>query len=1602
MKHSPKPLFIVFITCISLFFGCGSSDEKDSFSSVKSLYVDYLNSYTSGIVSCKSDIKVRFARKVEEAQAGEKAKDGLFDFEPSIAGQAFWEDAYTLVFKPDHLLKDGAKYKAKIKLDRLFDTPDEKKEFRFTFQIMKQNYEVQYEGIRLYNQHDLSKVKLTGFLQTADFAENSNVEKILTAQQNGKNRSIVWDHGLSMNRHGFTIEQVERKEIEDKVHLKWTGKPINLDVNNESYVTIPSLDDYSILSANLVRGEESYISVLFTDPVLENQVFNGLVQINDSGVSSRLVVNLNEVKVFPGSKLTGDIKLRILKDIKNAAGYKLKDDYETIIELTQQKPEVRIAHNQKGVIMPGSEGLIMPFEAISLKAVDVTVVRIFADNVLQYLQVNNLGDDYQLNRVGRPVARKTIPLNTSGVVNLHDWNRYTLDLSDIMKAEPGAIYQIKLSFKKAHSLFYCGTEAGLIEEEESTEENWNGSQTSYEYDDYDDYDYYDDYDWQERENPCNSSYYRNKYVTKILLSSDLGLIAKKSDKGNLHVFVSNLLDTKPQGKVTVEVYDFQQQLIANGITSSEGKVEIPVNGVAFALIAKKDSQVGYLKLVDGNVLSVSNFDVSGQTIKEGIKGFLYGERGVWRPGDTLHLTFILEDKNKTLPKGHPVVLEIFNPKGQLAFRKVNSSEVGDMYSFKMNTATDALTGNWQAKVKVGGSEFKKTLKIETVKPNRLKLDLKFGRDRFSVLDKEIAGNLNIRWLHGAKGQNLRAMFEMVLSPVKTTFKSFPNHTFDDPSKEYYAESQVVFDGRVDAEGYARVNLKIEAPENAPGALNAVFKGKAFEEGGDFSIDQFNIPFYPYSSFVGIKIPQGDKRGVLVTGEDHVIDIASVDANGNLVGRQGIKVEVYKLDWRWWWNNSYEDLSNYVGRSYHKPVTENYINTVSGKGSYTLRIDQPEWGRYYIKVTDPVSGHAAGGIAFVDWPGWAGNKKGDLAGASMLDFSADKEEYKVGEKIKLTIPSSPGGRALVSLETGSRILQTFWVDTEAGNTKVEFEATNNMTPNVYANIALIQPHANTLNDLPIRMYGIKSLGVVDPETRLQPVVKLPQELRPEEIFTVSVNEQNGKAMAYTIAVVEEGLLDITRFKTPDPWQSFYAREALGIKTWDIYNDVMGAYGGNLERLLAIGGDNELKPADEKEVNRFKPVVKHLGPFYLEAGKSASNKISMPQYIGAVRTMVVASGNGAYGFAEQSTPVKQPLMVLATLPRVAGPGEDIVLPVNVFTMNPQLKQVKIEVKSSGKLKVVNATQKTINFDKPGDQVVYFSLKADEALGNGKVIVTAVSGNVKATYDVEMNIRAANPMFLDIADKLLTAQKKHVFDYNPLGIAGTNDGVIELSSMPPLNLEQRLQYLIQYPHGCVEQTTSAVFAQLYLEKLMKLDDKRKVEVEKNINAAISSLKAFQVSSGGFAYWPGNESADPWGSNYAGHFLLEAKNKGYMVSEGLMAAWITYQQQQADQWSPQSTYVNDELIQAYRLHTLALAGKPAMGAMNRMKERNLSAASQWRLALAYASAGHSKEAEKIVENLSTEVREYRELSYTYGSQQRDEAMILETLSMIGKKEQA
>src|SRR6185437_2055174 len=406
---------------------------------------------------------------------------------------------------------------------------------------------------------------------------------------------------------------------------------------------------------------------------------------------------------------------------------------------------------------------------------------------------------------------------------------------------------------------------------------------------------------------------------------------------------------------------------------------------------------------------------------------------------------------------------------------------------------------------------------------------------------------------------------------------------------------------------------------------------------------------------------------------------------------------------------------------------------------------------------------------------------------------------------------------------------------------------------FVNVTLLQRHAQTVNDLPIRMYGVIALKVDDPATILKPVISMPDKIRPETRSAITVSEASGKAMTYTIAIVDEGLLDITNYKTPNPHETFYAREALGVKTWDLFDYVIGAYGGGLERILSIGGDGTAGTNRNVSVNRFKPVVKFMGPFHLDAGDKQTHSFTLPQYIGSVKVMVIAGHEGSYGFVDKYVAVKKPLMILATLPRILGPSEKVRLPVTVFAMENNIKTVSLQVQSNTFSNLQGNDKKSVTFTKTGDQLVTFDLDVKDFVGVGKVKITAKSGRETAVYDVELNVRNPNPPITKILEKELKPGETWNTTYAPIGINGTNKASLEVASIPPLNLSKRLDYLIEYPYGCVEQTTSSAFPQLYLNQLIDLSPRQQAETERNIKLTINRLNGFQVNGGGLTYWPG-----------------------------------------------------------------------------------------------------------------------------------------------------
>lgn len=1616
---SATGLFLLIMMTVGLY-SC-TRTQKDIIPSAD--YAPYVNAYTGGVISQNSTIRIELTHDQPMVDMNNELKSNPFSFSPSLKGKAYWVSNNTIEFVPEEgALKPGTLYEGTFRLGDFIEVDKKLKEFNFSFRVQERNFTLQLESLPITATRP-NEINIKGEIRFSDVVKKEEVEKMLTASDGKKSYPVEVTATDNHTRYLFSIRQIPREADDYPLTITANGNAAGIDRKQSEEVLIPAKDCFRFMSAERIDQPENGIEIVFSAPLSTTQDLKGLIEIPEIS-SSIFQISENRVFIYFEANTQNKLTLNIHEGVKDCQGKALGTSHTISFSEVSLKPQVEMSTT--AAILPDSKSLIIPFRAVNLYAVDLSVIRIFENNVLMFMQTNSLASANELRRSGRLVYKKTLWLAKDASKDIHHWGDYSIDLAGLIHQEPGAIYRVILSFRQEYSAYPCGggenqdmkfadssTSDGLTKVSgsvlsEEDEAIWNTPEAYY---------YYNGgtmdwsvYRWTERDNPCHPSYYMDsdRAAACNVFASNLGMIVKRNSLNKLWIAVSNILDTKPIGKAQVTAYNFQLQPIGKGETNGEGFVEITPNGVPFIIVAESDKQKAYVRVVDGEEQSVSRFDVGGKDIQKGLKGFIYGERGVWRPGDTLHISFILEDREKRIPDKHPVALEIYNPRGQFYTKMISTQGMNGFYTFDVPTQATDPTGLWNAYIKVGGTTFHKGLRIETIKPNRLKINLALPKV-LQATDKNFYAPLTSTWLTGATASKLKAKVEMSLSKVNTQFKNYGQYIFNNPATDFTTIKTDIFDGTLDAEGKASVTLKVPTATEAPGMLNATFTTRVFEPGGDASIYTQTIPFSPFTSYVGINLNQ-PKGKYIETDKDHVFDIVTVNTQGQLVNSSNLEYKIYRIGWSWWWENSGESFGTYINNSSITPVASGNLQTRGGKASFKFRIDYPSWGRYLVYVKDKESGHATGGTVYVDWPEWRGrSSKTDPSGIKMLAFSLNKDSYEIGETATAIIPAAAGGRALVSIENGSTVLRQEWIEvSNGGDTKYTFKITPEMTPNVYLHISLLQPHAQTVNDLPIRMYGVVPVFVTNSQTVLQPQIQMPEVLRPETNFNVTVSEKTGKPMTYTLAIVDDGLLDLTNFKTPDPWNDFYSREALGIRTWDMYDNVLGASAGSYSSLFSTGGDATLKPADAK-ANRFKPVVKFIGPFYLGKGKSQTHTLKLPMYVGSVRAMVVAGQEGAYGNAEKTAFVRTPLMMLSTLPRVLSIQEEITVPVNIFAMENQVKNVTVSLQASGGgVQIVGANQQSLKFSQPGDQLVFFTLKTGSKTGKATIHLTANGGGQQTKETIEIEVRNPNPVVTLRNSQWVEAGQSKELSYNLSSSSANNQIKLEVSRIPSVDISRRFDFLYNYQHHCTEQLTSKALPLLFVGQFKTIDKIEAEKIKTNLQEAIRQIYGRQLPNGGFVYWPGNAVADEWISSYAGMFLTLAQEKGYAVHSNVLNKWKRFQRAAAQNWRmPQDAsgwqQWQSELQQAFRLYTLALAGAPEYGAMNRMKEQaGLSIQAKWRLAATYALTGKMKPAEELVYNAETTVSPYSSMNQIYGSSDRDEAMILETLILMNRERDA
>lgn len=1573
-------LFLIFL--IVMFFSHCSKREKDDLA-YQLETAKMVSQVTSGVISANDPILVRFvAEVVEDNLVGVAMQKQVFEFEPSIDGVAEWEDRRTLKFTPNGKLPLRAEYSGELDLATLL--PQHKdgdlQPLPFQFSVAGREINTISADFELLNPNDPSRLVYKGEVL---FTEEIDIEIVNRASSiilDRRNVEISWARGTGDSHFRFESGMIVRDTKEKTVFFKLDKSPLEISQDYEKEAKLSPLSDLTVTSLKKVDlGQQPAIEIKFSDELDPDQDITGLVTF-DPPMETRLSKSGQTITVQGDFNYGESYTIAIHAGIRSKWGTTIIRQLTNTLEFEDLKPAIKFSSD--GVFLPTVNNRTIRFQTLNLRTVHIEIKKVFESNLGQFLQTERLGgksernesfNDYYVERVGVVVAKDTLEI---GEIR-NTWLQHELDLKQLIQPDEQGLHLIKLRFDRNSMVYNLDDQSDPSRRRRYYGEN-----------------YYT--------NPNSHGYlYRYGQIYKPVIISDIGLTYKQGHQQQI-VYASNIKDATPLGGVSVNLRTYQNQIIQSKTTDGQGRAIFDASaGDIFYVEAERDGQHSLIKLNEMS-WNLSTFDTGGETVQPGAtRAFIYTDRGVYRPGDTVYLSVIARNDDDTFPENHPVTLKIFNPKNQLVDEQINRESKDGFYNFQIETSPSDLTGNWRAQVIAGSRKFDHPLKIETVVPFRLKVNIDPVKDRLAWNDKVLNLIVNSIYLFGNPASNLNAEVEVSLDASTKRFSKFDHFEFSNKQIEFKPIKQIIFKGKLNSSGEATVSWSLPDLSQSPSAINANVKATVFEKGGRPNFNFKRIPIDPFEHYVGIQIPEFD-YGYTQVGSAMDVPVVLVDPLGNPASGRNLNYRIYRNDSYWWWEyDSHSDFRfKFKSNTHTELIAEG--NLISQHNAVNLQFTPEDRGEYLVEVTDGVNGHTA---AFFFRAYYWGSAPVSVDDAGELVLKSDKDKYAPGDIATVSFPTPKDGRILVSVEKASNIMESYWQNPnpEDFETSLDIPITDEMLPNVYVSVSIIQPQSQTENDRPIRMYGVVPLLVEEESTRETLIIDMAESLKPKELFDIDISTSDESQTQFTVAVVDEGLLDLTNFQTPDPWQSFFAKQSLNVNSYDLFSYIIGINKGDVFKVFSIGGDLAARyrtsQMEDEKAKRFEPVAMFQGPLSTDENGRVTVQFEMPDYIGSVRVMVLSAKGNKYGHADKTVPVKTDLMVLPSLPRSLGVGDQIVVPVTVFAMRDSIGTVTVSLNTEGPVTTTGVSSKAIQFNEQGEEDVFFDLIANMATGIATINITAQGQDISSEFQTELDIRTSSPRLYESEEKEVARGSTISFTIPDKGIPGTNNASISIRRRPKMNFANRLQWLIRYPYGCIEQTTSAVFPQLYLKTILAENLTSGDEIDFYINEGIKRLRKFQLPSGVFTYWPGNTNPSSWGTNYAGHFLIEAKNLGYSVPMGLLENWLRYQKSQA-------LVTRDNLLtRVYRVYLLALSGEPAIGPMNLLKENNLKDmkdVEKWLLASAYQLAGIERTANQILRETGKTVSDYNEFGGTYGSGWRDRAVILDQLITFKRMDEA
>jgi len=1121
-----------------------------------------------------------------------------------------------------------------------------------------------------------------------------------------------------------------------------------------------------------------------------------------------------------------------------------------------------------------------------------------------------------------------------------------------------------------------------------------------------------------------AGHYNYSNPATLFTLSDIGVSAHRYHN-RLDIFTQSLENGGAQQGVEVALLDEKGQTLAQAASDAQGHVQLENSQQAALLLARKDGQTTLLDL-KLPALDLAEFAIAGAP-GYSKQFFMFGPRDLYRPGETVILNGLLRDSDgKTLPD-QPVKLEVVKPDGQVLRTVVSQPENG-LYRFTYPLDSGAPTGMWHIRANTGDNQPRMwDFHVEDFMPERMALNLSAQKTPLAP-SEEVTFSVVGYYLYGAPANGNTLQGQLFLRPQREAVQALPGFQFGDIAEENLSRSLDEVQLTLDENGRGDVSANSQWQE-AHSPLQVILQASLLESGGRPVTRRAEQAIWPADTLPGIR-PQFASKAVydyrtdatvnqpiVDEGGNAAFDIVYADAQGNKKAASGLQVRLIRERRDYYWN--WSESEGWQSQFDQKDLVEGE-QTLDLSADETGKVSFPvDWGSYRLEVKAP--NDAISSVRF--WAGYSWQDNSDGSGAARPDrvtLKLDKPTYRPGDTIKLHVaaPVAGKGYAMVESSDGPLWWQEIDVPAEGLDLSIPVDKAWNRH-DLYLSALVVRPGDKSRSATPKRAVGLLHLPLGDENRRLDLTLESPAKMRPNQPLTVNVKAsakhgETPKQINVLLSAVDSGVLNITDYVTPDPWQAFFGQKRYGADIYDIYGQVIEGQ-GRLATLRFGGDGDELKRGGKPPVNHVNIVAQQALPVTLNEQGEGSVTLPIGDFNGELRVMAQAWTAEDFGSSESKVIVAAPVIAELNQPRFMAGGDTSRLTLDVTNLTDKPQTLTIELAASGLLELVSQQPAPVNLAPGVRTTLFIPVRAKEGFGEGELQATLTGLNLPGeTLPAQhkqwtIGVRPAWPAQTVNSGTVLQAGEtwhapaQNLENFSPV----TLQGQLLLSGKPPLNLARYIRELKAYPYGCLEQTASGLFPSLYTNaaQLKALgiagdtDEKRRAAVD----TGISRMLQMQRDNGGFALWDNNGPEEYWLTAYAMDFLVRAGEQGYSVPADAInrgnERLLRYLQ---DPGMMSVRYSDDTqaskfAVQAYAGLVLARQQKAPLGALREIWERRSQAASglpllQLGIALKnMGDAGRSEQALTLA--LNTPRRDAQQWMADYGSPLRDNALMLSLL---------